>query len=163
MKCLVFRNLLYTDIATLGNTRHVKAKLEKGLHPLGTIDLLLRNRAHTGSDIRNQLKEVRQVTVSVKTVKRILNEGGLLSRKPAKVPHLETRHRVERLQFVKNYENCSDRVATDLENLENLELSENLMQPGNIREFYKVLRNLIVIYFKEISNNFFNISHFFQS
>ena len=46
--------------------------------------------------------------MSVKTVKKRLNEAGLLSRRPAKGPLLETRHRIERLQFAKNLENWSE-------------------------------------------------------
>ena len=43
------------------------------------------------------------------------------------------------------------------------QIKGDLMQHGNTREFYKVSGNLIVLYFKEISNNFFKSLTFFQS
>ena len=100
----MYRNLLYTVLFNDITTRDVKANIEKG-HTTSTRDdrfIVSSAHTHTGSDIRNQLKELRQVTVFVKTVERRLNEAGLLSRRPVKGPLLETRHRVERLQFAKN-------------------------------------------------------------
>lgn len=58
----------------------------------------LRDRHTTSVETRTRLQEVRQVNVSLRTVRRRLNEHGLIAWRPLKGPE----HRVARLHFARN-------------------------------------------------------------
>lgn len=66
--------------------------------------LVLRNRTSTGTVLKNEISNVRNLVISSRTVRRRLNEAGLSSRRPAKKPLLTRWHRVQRLHFARNYE-----------------------------------------------------------
>jgi transposase len=63
----------------------------------------LRDRHRTAVQIRNNLRDIRNMNVSVDTVRRRLAEQNLFSRKPAAVPLLTRRHRVARLNFAREH------------------------------------------------------------
>ena len=54
----------------------------------------LRDRHRTAVQIRNNLRDIRNMNISVDTVRRRLAEQNLFSRKPVAVPLLTRRHRV---------------------------------------------------------------------
>lgn len=64
---------------------------------------ILRNRFRTASETRTQLSDVRNVTVSVRTIRRRLAEHNLKAFRPARVPELLPRHKRARLQFAREY------------------------------------------------------------
>ncbi|EFA01186.1 Transposable element Tc3 transposase-like Protein [Tribolium castaneum] len=70
---------------------------------------VLRNRDTTAVAVRNSLEKVRGVAISERTVRRRLNEEGLLARTPANGPKLTREHRVERLRFAHEHENWGTR------------------------------------------------------
>lgn len=66
---------------------------------------VLRNRFTTASEARNRLFEVRNVSVSLRTIRRRLAEKGLGSFRPARVPELTSAHRRARLAFAREHLN----------------------------------------------------------
>lgn len=68
----------------------------------------LRNRHQTAVELAHRLRTVRDRAVSAQTVRRRLVEGGLKSRRPARVPTLTVRHRQQRLQFARFHENWDE-------------------------------------------------------
>lgn len=66
---------------------------------------VLRNRFLTAVEARNQLFEVRNNSISERTVRRRLAEQNLVARRPAKAPKLEVHHRRARLQFAREHLN----------------------------------------------------------
>lgn len=72
------------------------------------VSSVLRNRTSTSSEVRNKLQEVRQVTVSTKTVRRRLKAAGIGAYLPAKGPILTTVHRVARSSFARSHLNWDD-------------------------------------------------------
>lgn len=65
----------------------------------------LRNRRQTAVQTQNLLREIRDVRVSERTVRRRIKELGLNSRVPAKAPKLEVGHRRARLRFARDHQN----------------------------------------------------------
>lgn len=65
---------------------------------------VLRNRRITGTVLKNDLANTRNLLVSSRTIRRRLNEAGLSSRRPAKKPLLTRQHRVQRLRFARNHQ-----------------------------------------------------------
>ncbi|KAJ4444394.1 hypothetical protein ANN_06186 [Periplaneta americana] len=65
----------------------------------------LRDRHSAAVETRRALQEIRQVSVSERTVRKHLDESGLKSRRPAKGPELLQQHHVERLCFAHNHAN----------------------------------------------------------
>lgn len=64
----------------------------------------LRDRHRTAVQIRNNLRDVRNINVSANTIRRRLAEQNLFSRRPVAVPLLTLRHhRVARLNFAVEY------------------------------------------------------------
>ena len=63
----------------------------------------LRNRFISASEIRSQLKEVRNVTVSLRTVRRRPAERNLKTFRPVQGPQLLPQHRRERLRFAREH------------------------------------------------------------
>ncbi|CAG9133644.1 unnamed protein product [Plutella xylostella] len=63
----------------------------------------LRNRHLTGVDVQQELRRVRQVTVSEWTVRRRLKEANLTPKRPASGPKLTAGHRQARLQFAREH------------------------------------------------------------
>lgn len=68
----------------------------------------LRNRHLTAVQLRNQLEHVRNVAVSERTVRRRLNDANLKSRRPARGPELQRRHRLTRLRFGRDHVQWND-------------------------------------------------------
>jgi len=68
----------------------------------------LRNRRQTAGQTRNLLQNVRGTTISERTVRRRLREGGLKSYVPIKAPRLQRCHRVARLEFGRQHQNWND-------------------------------------------------------
>lgn len=68
----------------------------------------LRNRKSTYNNIKNNLEDVRNVSVSVWTVRRRLLEVDIHSRRPARGPKLLRGHRIARLRFSQNYATWTD-------------------------------------------------------
>lgn len=66
---------------------------------------VLRNRFTTASEARNRLFEVRNVSVSKRTIRRRLAERGLSAGRPARVPELTATHRRARLGFAREHVN----------------------------------------------------------
>lgn len=66
---------------------------------------VLRNRFATAPTVRSRLFEVRNVSVSVRTIRRRLAERNLTAFRPARVPALTTDHRRARLQFARQFRN----------------------------------------------------------
>lgn len=67
----------------------------------------LRNRHMTGVDVQQELRRVREVTVSEWTVRRRLREANLTPKRPATGPKLTAAHRQVRLQFAREHLNWS--------------------------------------------------------
>lgn len=63
----------------------------------------LRNRFLTGNELKNRLRDVRNVEVSSRTVRRRLNGFGLTARHPAKGPLLTREHKRARLDFAREH------------------------------------------------------------
>lgn len=63
----------------------------------------LRNRMVTSVELQQQLRQVRNVQISAKTVRRRLREAGLTNRRPATGPLLTRRNRVARLRFAREH------------------------------------------------------------
>lgn len=63
----------------------------------------LRDRHRTAVQIRNNLRDVRNINVSANTIRRTLAEQNLFSRRPVAVPLLTRHHRVARLNFAVEY------------------------------------------------------------
>lgn len=63
----------------------------------------LRDRTVTASALVQRLNDVHNNRVSVYTVRRRLNEGGLRSRRPATGPLLTVEHRRQRLEFAREH------------------------------------------------------------
>lgn len=72
------------------------------------VSSVLRNRTLTSSEVRTALQEVRQVTVSTKTVRRRLKEARIGAYLPARGPLLTTGHRVARTNFARSHCNWDD-------------------------------------------------------
>ncbi|KOB77708.1 Transposable element Tcb2 transposase [Operophtera brumata] len=68
----------------------------------------LRNPTLTSSEARSKLQDVRQVTVSTKTVRRKVKEAGIKTYLPARGPFLTTDHQVARANFARSYQNWND-------------------------------------------------------
>lgn len=66
---------------------------------------VLRNRFTTATEARNRLFEVRNVSVSIRTIRRRLAERDLRAFRPARVPELTIAHRRARLRFAQQYSN----------------------------------------------------------
>ena len=64
---------------------------------------VLRDRFCTATEARNRLREVRNVVVSERTVRRRLAERDLGAFRPAQVPKLHAAHKRNRLQFARQY------------------------------------------------------------
>lgn len=65
----------------------------------------LRDRRATSVVLKNDLRMIRAVNISDKTVRRRLKEAGLRSHRPAKKPQLLRHHRRERLRFAREHSN----------------------------------------------------------
>lgn len=65
----------------------------------------LRDRRATSVTLKNELRMIRGVNISDKTVRRRLNEAELRSRRPAKKLRLLRHHRRERLRFAREHLN----------------------------------------------------------
>lgn len=65
----------------------------------------LRIRTSTSTHLQGMLREVRNVQISTRTIRRRLNESQLTSRRPKKCPLLTRRHRVARLRFARQHAN----------------------------------------------------------
>ena len=65
----------------------------------------LRNRQLNAVQLGQQLREVRNVSISRWTVRRRLGEAGMTSHRPANGPKLTTAHRQARLQFAREHLN----------------------------------------------------------
>lgn len=65
----------------------------------------LKDRYRTAVQIRNNLRDVRNINVSVNTVRRRLAEQNLFSRRLVVVPLLTRRHHVTRLNFAVKHRN----------------------------------------------------------
>lgn len=89
---------LYTRRPGQGRHRCTSARDDRFV-----VSKVLRNRFCTAVEARNQLFEVRGVSVSERTVRRRLAEQNLLARRPAKAPKLEAHHRRARLQFAREH------------------------------------------------------------
>ena len=63
----------------------------------------LRNRHLTGVDVQQELRRVREVTVSQWTVRRRLKKANLTPKRPTRGPKLTTAHRQARLQFAREH------------------------------------------------------------
>lgn len=88
----------YTRRPGSGMTRSTLPRDDRFLHLF-----ILRNRDATAVQARNRLEDVREVNVSERTVRRRLNEVGLIARRPANGPELLPHHRVTRLQFAREH------------------------------------------------------------
>ena len=64
---------------------------------------VLQNRFISDSEIRSQLKEERNVTVSLKTIRRRLAERNLKAFRPGRAPQLLPLHRRERFRFAREH------------------------------------------------------------
>uniref|UniRef100_T1HBA4 HTH_Tnp_Tc3_2 domain-containing protein n=1 Tax=Rhodnius prolixus TaxID=13249 RepID=T1HBA4_RHOPR len=67
--------------------------------------LALRNRSITGNEIKSLIRQVRNVSISSRAVRRRLNEGNLRARHPARGPLFTTVHKMTRLQFAREHVN----------------------------------------------------------
>lgn len=65
----------------------------------------LRDRNVPSTEIGRRLQDVRGTTVSERTIRRRLNEGGLTSRRPVLCPKLLPAHRTQRLNFSQEHRN----------------------------------------------------------
>lgn len=65
----------------------------------------LRNRGLTAPELKNMLQNTRHVNVSNRTVRRRLKERNLTPKRPAIVPRLLPRHKIQRLHFARNHVN----------------------------------------------------------
>lgn len=65
----------------------------------------LRKRTSNSTQLQGLIRQVRNVRISARTVRRRLNESGLASRRPKIAPLLTRRHRVARLQFARQHAN----------------------------------------------------------
>ena len=79
---------------------------------------VLRNRFISASEIRSQLKEVRNVKVSLKTVRRMLAERNLKAFRLVRAPQLLPQNRSERLRFAQEHADwtmhqCSNVLFSD--------------------------------------------------
>jgi hypothetical protein len=54
-------------------------------------------------------KEIPNVSLSVRSIRRRINEIGLYGRKPAKKPFISAKNRIARLQFAKEHLNWTPR------------------------------------------------------
>lgn len=63
----------------------------------------LRRRTATSTELQGLIRQVRNVNVSSRTIRRRLREVNLSSRRPAKGPRLTVRHRALRLRFAQNH------------------------------------------------------------
>lgn len=89
----------YTRLAGQGRKRKTVARDDRFI-----VTSVLRNRTLTSSEVRTRLQDVRNVTVSTKTVRRRLKSAGITSHVPARSPVLSTAHRVARVTFARNHE-----------------------------------------------------------
>ena len=64
---------------------------------------VLQNRFLSASEIRSQLKEVRNVTVSLRTVRRRLVKRNLKDFRPVRAPQLLPQNRRELLRFAREH------------------------------------------------------------
>lgn len=64
---------------------------------------VLRNRFSTATEVRTRLFEVRNVSVSERTIRRRLAERNLRAFRPARAPQLLPQHRRARLAFAREY------------------------------------------------------------
>lgn len=65
----------------------------------------VRNRFYSATDLRRELLEQCDVNISVQTIRRRLNEGGLFGRRAAKKPLLTRKMKAARLQWAKDHKN----------------------------------------------------------
>lgn len=93
----------YTRRAGQGRKRVTSARDDRFM-----TSSVLRNRTLTSSEVRSTLQDVRQVTISTKTVRRRLKEAGIKSYLPARGPLLTTDHRVARANFARSYQSWND-------------------------------------------------------
>ena len=64
---------------------------------------VLRNRFILASEIRSQIKEIRNITVSLRTIRRRLVERNLKAFRPVRAPQLLPQNRREWLHFAREY------------------------------------------------------------
>lgn len=67
------------------------------------VNTILRNRHTTAVEVRQSLREVRNVNVSERTIRRRLREKELQPYRPVRVPRLLASHRTRRIQFAENH------------------------------------------------------------
>lgn len=93
----------YTRRAGQGRKRVTSARDDRFM-----VSSVLRNRTLTSSEVKTTLQEVRQVTVSTKTIRRRIKEAGIGAYLPARGPLLTTGHRVARSIFARSHRNWDD-------------------------------------------------------
>ncbi|XP_044765377.1 uncharacterized protein LOC123321711 [Coccinella septempunctata] len=74
-------------------------------YPRTTIQESIRRYRNTASEARNRLFEVRNISVSLRTIRRRLAERDFRAYRPARVPELATVHRRARLEFAREHIN----------------------------------------------------------